>query len=147
MSETSALHNGALVVDESPTATAQEMLAGVERVYSTSEAAKFFGKSNQWLYWGMRNNIFTQPSGATIEPERIGKGGRRRFTLPVIRDIALSCYRRGNLKEPELKDIMVRIARAEQGEELKDIIPMPDPVVEQGDILPEALVEQGETVV
>lgn len=107
---------GALVVDDEPEATAQELLAGVEKVYSTSEAAQFFGKSNQWLYWGMRNNIFTQPDGTRIEPERIGKGGRRRFTLPVIRDIALSCYRRGNLKEPELKEIMVRIARAEQGE-------------------------------
>jgi hypothetical protein len=116
MSETTMPQAGALVVDEDPNATAQEMLAGVQRVYSTSEAAKFFGKSNQWLYWGMRNTIFTQPDGTRIEPERIGKGGRRRFTLPVIRDIALSCYRRGNLKEPELKDIMVKIARAEQGE-------------------------------
>ena len=116
MSDFDAPHIGALVVDESPAASAQEMLAGVEKVYSTSEAAKFFGKSNQWLYWGMRNNIFTQPDGSRIEPERIGKGGRRRFTLPVIRDIALSCYRRGNLKEPELKDIMVKIARAENGE-------------------------------
>jgi len=104
---------GALVVDEEPE---QEVLAGVEKVYSTSEAAKFFGKSNQWLYWGMRNNIFTHPDGTVIVPERIGKGGRRRFTLPVIRDIALSCYRRGNLKEPELKDIMIKIARAKHGE-------------------------------
>ena len=116
MSEATTPPAGALVVDEDPTATAQEMLAGVQKVYSTSEAAKFFGKSNQWLYWGMRNSIFKQPDGDRIEPERIGKGGRRRFTLPVIRDIALSCYRRGNLKEPELKDIMVKIARAEQGE-------------------------------
>lgn len=107
---------GALVVDEDLAPVAQEILAGVEKVYSTSEAAKFFDKSNQWLYWGMRNNIFTNPDGTKIEPDRIGKGGRRRFTLPVIRDIALSCYRRGNLKEHELKDIMVKIARAEQGE-------------------------------
>lgn len=113
MSDFDAPHLGALVVDDESSAN---VLAGVEKVYSTSEAAKFFGKSNQWLYWGMRNNIFTQPDGTRIDPERIGKGGRRRFTLPVIRDIALSCYRRGNLKEPELKEIMVKIARAEQGE-------------------------------
>lgn len=115
MTDIDTPHLGALVVDDD-SATSQELLAGVEKVYSTSEAAKFFGKSNQWLYWGMRNNIFTNPDGTRIEPERIGKGGRRRFTLPVIRDIALSCYRRGNLKEPELKEIMVKIARAEQGE-------------------------------
>lgn len=108
---------GALVVDEDLTsATAQEMLAGVKKVYSTSEAAKFFGKSNQWLYWGMRNNIFVDENGHTIEPERIGKGGRRRFTLPVLEEIAKSCYRRGNLKEPELHSIMVKIARAKRGE-------------------------------
>lgn len=116
MSEANQPQAGALVVDNNPMAVAEEMLAGVAKVYSTSQASKFFNKSNQWLYWGMRNNIFTQVDGSRIEPERIGKGGRRRFTLPVIHDIALSCYRRGNLDEHELKDIMVKIARAERGE-------------------------------
>lgn len=114
MTDIDTPHLGALVVDDELANTG--VLAGVEKVYSTSEAAQFFGKSNQWLYWGMRNNIFTNPDGSKIEPQRIGKGGRRRFTLPVIHDIALSCYRRGNLKEHELKDILVKIARAEQGE-------------------------------
>jgi hypothetical protein len=75
------------------------LLDGVEKVYSTSEAARFFSMSNQWLYWGMRNNIFTYLDGTPIQPERIGKGGRRRFTLPIIREMALSCHRRGNLKQ------------------------------------------------
>lgn len=78
------------------------LLDDVEKVYSTSEAARFFDMSNQWLYWGMRNNVFTYLDGTPIQPERIGKGGRRRFTLPIIREIALSCHRRGNLKQEGL---------------------------------------------
>lgn len=116
------------------------LLAGIEKFYSTSEAAAFFPakrtvkdpvtgepildaegkpvrklttKSTQWLYWGMRNEIFTHPDGTPIEPKRIGKGKRRRFTLQDIRDIAVSCHRRGNLKEPELRDILKRVWREE----------------------------------
>jgi hypothetical protein len=92
------------------------LLDGVEKVYSTSKAAAFFGRSNQWMYWGLRNGIFTYKDGTPILPERIGKGGRRRFTLPIIREIALSCYRRGNISEEELQDIMAKILLAEFGD-------------------------------
>ena len=94
----------------------ESLLYGVEKVYSTSKAAAFFGRSNQWMYWGLRNGIFTYKDGSAILPERIGKGGRRRFTLPIIREIALSCYRRGNIKEDELYEIMAKILLAEFGE-------------------------------
>lgn len=97
-----------------------ELMAGVEKVYSTAQAAEFFGKSNQWLYWGLRNNIFVDVTGEAIEPVRIGKGKRRRFTLPIIREIALACYRRGNLKEDELKAILRKILIAEHGESAFD---------------------------
>lgn len=93
----------------------ESLLDGVEKVYSTSKAAAFFGRSNQWMYWGLRNGIFTYKDGSPILPERIGKGGRRRFTLPIIREIALSCYRRGNLSEEELQAIMAQILLAEFG--------------------------------
>ena len=95
----------------------QTLLEGVEKMYSTAEAAQFFGKTNQWLYWGMRNKIFVDVNGNLIEPIRIGKGGRRRFTLPIIRDIALSCYRRGNLKEDGLRAVFRKILIAEYGED------------------------------
>lgn len=94
----------------------ESLLDGVEKVYSTSKAAAFFGRSNQWMYWGLRNGIFTYKDGTPILPERIGAGGRRRFTLPIIREIALSCYRRGNISEEELQDIMAKILLAEFGE-------------------------------
>ena len=143
------------------------LLDGVERVYSTSEAARFFDKSNQWLYWGMRNGIFTYPPDTPlsvddvvihrqtsargkvtaisqktltvvwdassleyevdpsevfklITPERIGKGGRRRFTLPVIRDIALSCYWRGNLSEDQYWAVRAESTDPENGSVRKE---------------------------
>jgi hypothetical protein len=99
--------------------------AGVDKVYSTEDAASFFpgksgkdgkSKSDQWIYWGLRNKIFIYPDGSVIEPKQIGKGKRRRFTLPIIEEIALSCYRRGNLKEEELKEVFRRILIARYGE-------------------------------
>lgn len=93
----------------------RSLMGGAEKIYSTSKAAAFFGRSNQWLYWGLRNAIFTYKDGTPILPERIGKGGRRRFTLPLLREIALSCYRRGNLKEDELQQVMAKILVAEFG--------------------------------
>ncbi len=85
-----------------------------EKFYSTSEAAKFFGKSAQWVYRGMRQEIFTYPKGSIIEPIRIGTGGRHRFTLPVLRDMARSCYRRGILSEEQAEAVLAQLARAER---------------------------------
>lgn len=102
-----------VVVDRlDPTA----LLEGVEKVFSTAEAAEFFGRSNQWIYWGLRNEIFTYVDGTLIQPERVGKLGRRRFTLPIIREIALSCYRRGNMSQEELESIMAKVLLSEWGE-------------------------------
>jgi hypothetical protein len=92
------------------------LMHGVEKVYSTSQAAQFFGKSNQWLYWGLRKGIFTYKNSEPILPERVGTMGKRRFTLKIIREIALSCYRRGNLREDDLHAIMAKILLAEYGE-------------------------------
>ncbi len=93
---------------------------GTEKVYSTSKVAQFFGRSNQWVYWGLRpgpngKQVFTYLDGTPIRPERVGKGGRRRFTLPIIREIAKSCYRRGQITEEELTAIMAKILLAEFG--------------------------------
>jgi hypothetical protein len=99
---------------------------GVEKFYSSAEVAKhFFKKSTQWLYWGMRTEdaegnpiapVFVYPDGSLIEPLQIGKGKRRRYTLPVIKEMAYACYRRGNLKEPEFKQVLSRIEAASRDE-------------------------------
>ncbi|WP_293306495.1 hypothetical protein [Mycolicibacterium sp.] len=84
-----------------------------EKYYSTSEVARFFGRSAQWVYWAMRTGVFTQSDGTVIEPLRIGKSGRRRFTVPVLRDMARACYRRGIVSEHELLNLLSVLARAE----------------------------------
>jgi hypothetical protein len=84
-----------------------------EKFYSTADVARFFGKSVQWVYWAMRTGVFIQPDGTPIEPIRVGRNGRRRFTLPVLRDMARSCYRRGIVSEEELLDLLAVLARAE----------------------------------
>lgn len=102
----------------------EELLAeaGVEPVFSTSEAAEFFDRSSQWLYWGLREKVFTTADGTPIDPDRIGHPvrGRRRFTTSILKEIMKSSYRRGNLDGEQLKVIMRRIKYAEQGVEWRE---------------------------
>jgi hypothetical protein len=93
-----------------------------EPIYSTKEAAQFFDRSNQWLYWGLRNGVFTHEDGTPIELDREGDAtkGRRRFTLPIIEAIMMSSYRRGNMSHDELKKIMLRIEFTRKGVEWRE---------------------------
>lgn len=95
---------------------------GVEQVFSTTDTAEFFDRTNQWLYWGLREGVFSHEDGTLVDPDRIGdpKRGRRRFTLPIIRDILISSYRRGNVEPDELKGILRRIRIAELGGEWRE---------------------------
>ncbi|WP_082933273.1 hypothetical protein [Mycolicibacterium elephantis] len=87
----------------------------VEKYYSTKEVAqKFFGKSTQWMYWAQNNSVFVHPDETPIELHTIGKGKRRRYTLDVITAMADACYRRGNIKEEELRKIHDKIRAARQ---------------------------------
>jgi hypothetical protein len=96
--------------------------AGVEPIFSTSEAAEFFDRSNQWLYWGLREGVFTYANGTPIDPDRIGHPvrGRRRFTIPILKEIMKSSYRRGNLDSEQVKTIMRRIMMASMGVEWRE---------------------------
>ncbi len=82
-----------------------------ERFYSTGEVARIFGKSDHWVSRGLRENVFTYPDGSPIEPIRIGQGGRRRFTVPVLCEMARSCYRRGTLTEQQLASLLAELSR------------------------------------
>lgn len=99
----------------------ESLLEGVEKVFSTSKTAEFFGRSTQWMYWGLRpdprtkEHPFSYKDGTPILPERVGAMGKRRFTLPIIKEIALCCYRRGSFSEEELQAIMEKILLAEFG--------------------------------
>ena len=95
--------------------------SGVDPIYTTTEAAEFFDRSNQWLYWGMRTGIFLNEDGTKIDPPRSGgPGGRRRFTLPIIKEFLLASYRRGNVDPEGLRHILRRIRIAEMGGEWRE---------------------------
>lgn len=94
-------------------------LAGVERWYSAAETARFFGRTSQWIYDRRRKGKFRYVNGSEIEPIK-GDNGWDRYTLPIIREIALSCYRAGTVKYAELEVILNRLQQAEVGEVLFD---------------------------
>ena len=111
-------------------------LSGIERVYNTEEAAQFFGKSPQWMYWAMRSRDDgsggwfyyalddpdhppldpENPEPRPIEPERHGKKGIRRFNLEVIQNMAVSLYQKGGMRSiDQLQEVVRRVQLAKTG--------------------------------
>jgi hypothetical protein len=50
------------------------------------------------------------PDGAVVQPLRT-PGGYRRFTLEMLKEIALSCYNHGWFSFSELKSVFYTLAR------------------------------------
>ena len=80
-----------------------------ERHYGTGEVARFFGKSVQWVNAALRNNDFVREDGSIIEPVRIGKGQRRRFSLTDLDEMLRSSYRRGLVTEDEYLSLIAAL--------------------------------------
>ena len=80
-----------------------------EKHYGTGEVARFFGKSVQWVTAALRNNDFVREDGSIIEPVRIGKGRRRRFSLTDLDEMLRSCYRRGLVTEDEYLSLIAAL--------------------------------------
>jgi len=77
--------------------------------FSTGEVARFFGKPVQWVQAALRNNAFIRDDGSIIEPVRIGKGQRRRFSLTDLDEMLRSCYRQGMVTEDEYLSLIVAL--------------------------------------
>jgi hypothetical protein len=77
--------------------------------FSTGEVARFFGKSVQWVQAALRDNAFIRDDGSIIEPARIGKGQRRRFSLTDLDEMLRSCYRQGMVTEDEYLSLIVAL--------------------------------------
>lgn len=95
-------------------------MAGVTPIVSTSEAAEYFNRTTQWIYWGLTKDekgeqVFVWPDGSPIEPERVGSN--RRFTMEILTAILQACHRRGNIDPQELQTIIRRIKYTELGVE------------------------------
>ncbi len=82
---------------------------GVQPTYSAREAAALLRRSYSWLDQRVRGGDFALPDGAVARPLRT-PGGYRRFTLEMLKDIALSSYRHGWFSFGELKSIFYRLA-------------------------------------
>ena len=80
-----------------------------ERHYGTGEVARFFGRPIQWVNAALRNNDFVREDGSIIEPVRIGKGRRRRFSLTDLDEMLRSCYRRGLVTEDEYLSLIAAL--------------------------------------
>lgn len=95
-----------------PTAAAAVSGDG-QRLYSALQAAVIFGQSPQWVHRGLRHNHFTRADGSPIVPIETGRGGPR-FTVPMLREIALSCFRLGWIGEDALLDLLTVLDCAER---------------------------------
>lgn len=103
-------------------------MADIEPIVSTTEAAEYFDRTSQWMYWGLKpdaetgEHVFVWQDGTPIVPERIGDPvtGRRRFTMPILRAILQASYRRGNIESGELQTVIRRIRYTELGVEWRD---------------------------
>ena len=82
--------------------------------FGTADVARLFRKSQNWVSWALRNNVFIRKDGTPIEPVRLGKSSRRRFTVPLLHDMAKAAYRRGVLDEVELEAVLDELTRAER---------------------------------
>jgi hypothetical protein len=84
---------------------------GVEPIYSAREAAVLLGRSFSWLDQRVRGGQFILLDGTIVEPLRTS-GGYRRFTLAMLKDVALSCYRHGWFSMDALKLVLRELAIA-----------------------------------
>lgn len=86
-------------------------IAEVEATYSARESAALLGRSFSWLDQRLRNGEFVLRDGTTVEPLWT-PGGYRRFTVPMLQDVALSSYRHGWFSMDELKSTIRELLAA-----------------------------------
>lgn len=80
-----------------------------ERYVGTTEAALILGKSTQWVSHGLRARKFVYPDGSPVEPLRAEGGRGRLFSMPMLRAMAWSAYRRGALSPQRLEEVLAEI--------------------------------------
>lgn len=93
------------------TAFANDRLAALlsgPATYSTKEVANFFDRTDQWVYWVLRDGV-VRADGTPIEPERVGRSRRRRFTTENVEEIAAALHRRGTLSRDRLHEVIFRL--------------------------------------
>jgi len=77
--------------------------------FSTAEVADYLGKSPDWISRGLRTGKFSYSDGSMVVPIQSGRGGRRSFTVAMIRAIAWSGFRRGALSPERFNAVLERL--------------------------------------
>ncbi len=85
----------------------------LEPTYSAREVAAFFPRSYSWLDQRLREGQFSLPDGRTVKPMRTS-GGYRRFSLAMVRDIAVCSTNAGLFSLEELKSTLRNLLVAAQ---------------------------------
>lgn len=85
-----------------------------ERIYSTREAAGFLGQPLNWVSWALGERFFTYPDDTPIEPLRVGRSRRRRFTGSMVKEMARSAHRRGVMSRRECERVLAELSRTER---------------------------------
>ena len=85
-----------------------------EHYFSTAEVAGVFGRSPNWVNAGLRSGAFTYPDGSPVVPLCTGRGGKRRFTTPMVRAMVWSAYRRGRVSAQRLEGVLAALSRTER---------------------------------
>ena len=98
-----------------PDLITQVAALGIEPTFSAQEAAVILGRSYSWLDQRIRNGEFTLPDGTILQPLRT-PGGYRRFTLEMLKEIALSSYRHGWFSMNKLRSVFRELAIAVYGD-------------------------------
>lgn len=80
-----------------------------ERHFTTAEAANLLGKSQNWVSRGLRQQAFAYADGSPIEPLREPNSNRHALTVPMVRAIAWSAYRRGTLSPQRLQEVLAAV--------------------------------------
>lgn len=109
------------MASEEPKLDVEQLLAGVDKTYSTKEAAEFLGRTDQWMYWALGQGTLVKEDGTPIKPLQAPSGKKMRFSLLTIKEIAACQYRRGNYTDSEIEAVLNRIVVTQQGGDWKQV--------------------------
>lgn len=91
---------------------------GKGRVYNARQVAEIFERTPAWVYWCIANGKFVYENGEPIKPARVSPGGgRRRYDLDGVQEMAMSLYRTNLITDAKLKKVMSKIVQLRAEEE------------------------------
>ncbi|AVO25003.1 DNA binding protein [Rhodococcus phage Finch] len=84
--------------------------AGVEVYYSTSDVAKMFGKTRQWVQWQISEGRVLGKDGEPVD-FKLSPRGRRMWTADNVKDLAILCYNQRLIDMDGLKKIIRKLLK------------------------------------